>query len=173
MALRDIDSARRKVAQSKDEGKAEASEEVTLAFRERDEAQELFRGQTAELRKLREEHAGLAGRLASALQLAQVSVIEADAAKAAANSAVADGQAMQSALTQATHRIQAYDAECAKLRAESSILRRECDTHVAELRKMQGLTASTGERASSTESDARRIKVRPCLRPPCLILACR
>ena len=76
----------------------------------------MYESQAAEIKKLREEQVGLASRLANALQLAQVSVIEADAAKAQASSAVADGQATHSALTQATHKIQASEAECAKLR---------------------------------------------------------
>jgi hypothetical protein len=85
------------------------------------EQREMYEAQAAEIKKLREDQVGLASRLANALQLAQVSVIEADAAKAQANSAVADGQATHSALTQATHKIQAAEAECAKLRSVPSI----------------------------------------------------
>jgi chromosome segregation ATPase len=113
---RDLEAARRKLVLSKEDGKAEAMEELMEAQRALEEQQEHFGSQTAELKRLREDQASLAGRLANALQLAQVSVIEADAAKAQAASCVADNQATHSALVQATHKIQATEAECAKLR---------------------------------------------------------
>ena len=43
-------------------------------------------------------------------------------------------------------------------RAECMLLRKEADTHLGELRKLQGLAGSSHERANSTEADARRLK---------------
>ena len=50
------------------------------------------------------------------------------------------------------------DSECAQYKAENVILRRERDTLTQELRRAKGTAEFSGDRLSSTESEARRLK---------------
>jgi hypothetical protein len=63
----------------------------------------------------------MAGRLASAMQTAQVAVAEAEAAKAQASGAISEGQTSHSALIQATHRLQQLDMEAAQAKVNIRI----------------------------------------------------
>jgi len=154
---REIESARKKIILSREDGKLEALAEFEASKRSLSEEVQ-NKTQSTELKKLREDYAILAGKMASALQMAQVSAAEAEAAKAQASSAVAEGQTSHSALIQATQRMQHLDNECSQLRAEISLVRRENESQLAELRKLQVVGTNAGDRASNAEADVRRAK---------------
>ena len=147
------------------------------------ESEEQERRQAQEMRRLREENASVQGRLVAALQAVQVANAESDALRATATTAVHDEQAQSGAVATALQRIQhlgsylhaiAYllrlhyvftllvpistDTECAQLKAENIILRREKEAHLLEIRKLRGTADFSGERLSTTETEARRLK---------------
>jgi hypothetical protein len=84
--------------------------------------------------------------------------VEVESAKAMSQTVVHDNASSQNALVQATHRMQQLDTELAEQKARYMLLRKENDAQTIELRKLQAVASSSGDRASSTESDARRMK---------------
>lgn len=156
--LRDVDDTRRKVTLSKEEGKLEIQVEFEHSKQALSDAEHKIKAQTLEMKKLREDHISIAGRLGSALQIAQISNAEAEAAKATTSSAVTESQTNHAALVQATQRIQQIDSEAARYRAEAVLLRRENETLQAELRKLMSTSHTSGDKIGIAESEARRIK---------------
>ncbi len=59
---------------------------------------------------------------------------------------------------QATHRIMQIDAECATVKAENMMLRREKESLSLELRKVQGSVGFSEDRLSATESKTRHLQ---------------
>ncbi len=155
---RETDSAKRRVALSKEDGKLEMLSEVEELKQKLTDAEQQTRNHSTELRKVREDHAILAGKLSSALQMTQILRNEVEAAKAEATSAVSEGQVNHVALTQAIQRIQMLDSENGTLRAEVIILRKDNENQSAELRKLQGNNSNSGERVTQAEADVRRAK---------------
>ena len=157
-AVRDADAARRRVASGRDEGKAEAMIALESIQQELAAAEDKYRAQTNELKKVREEQIGMAARLATALQASQIAAAEAEAAKSEAAVALSEKHTNFSAIMQATQKMQLLDTECSKLRAENLLLRQECDTKAAELRKLQGTVSNTGDKLGSSEHEKRRLQ---------------
>ena len=132
-AQRDADLTRRKIGISKIDGKQEALGEIDALKGSIIEMEEAARQVSIELRKAKDENVVLNGKVsACSLQVVQANA-EADAAKAASVTALGDTQINSSALGQATVRIQQIDTECAQLRAENTMLRRENETKAAEV----------------------------------------
>ena len=71
-ALRQAEEARRRVGLSKEDGRSEAQGELDAARERLRELDSQVAAQGGEIRRLRDEQASLAGRLAGALQSAQV-----------------------------------------------------------------------------------------------------
>jgi len=157
-AIKEMDSLRRRVSVSREDGKLEAKLEIEKLRSELDEYEAKSRAQGLELRRLREEHVDVGSRLAAALQAAQVAQAESEAAKSQASSIVAEGKSSHTALVQATNRIQALDSDCAKLKAENLLHRREVDAQQAEMRKLQAATGMSTDQLNMHESEARRAK---------------
>ena len=157
-ALKEIDALRRRVSLSRDDGKMEAKLELEKLRSEVEDYEAKCRAQTLELRRLREEHVEVGSRLAAALQAAQVAHAEAEAAKSQAASIVAEGKSSHTALVQATNRIQSLDSECAKLKADNLLHRREIDSQQAELRKLQAAAGMSTEQLQAQDHDLRRAK---------------
>ena len=157
-ALKEIDTLRRRVSQSHDDGKLEAQLELEKLRNEVESLEAKARAQGLELRRLREDHVDVGSRLAVALQSAQIAQAESEAAKSQAASIVAEGKSSHTALVQATNRIQSIDGECAKLKAENLLHRREIDAQQAELRKLQAAAGSTVESINAQESTHRRAR---------------
>ena len=157
-ALKEIDSMRRKISQSREDGKLESTIEMERLRGEVDTSDSKVRAQGLELRKLREDHVDIGGRLAAALQQVQVAQAEGEAAKSQAAGIVAEGKSSHTALVQATNRIQILDGECAKLKAENLLHRREIDAQQAELRKLQTVSGVSIEKVHASETESRRVK---------------
>lgn len=155
---READSAKRRVALSKEDGKLEMLSEVEELKQKLADSEQQARNQSNDLRKVREDHAILAGKLSSAQQMAQILRNEAEAAKAEAASAVSEGHVNHVALTQAIQRIQALDSENGSIRAEVILLRKDNENQSIELRKLQGNNSNSGERMTQAEADVRRVK---------------
>ena len=85
-------------------------------------------------------------------------MVECEAAKASANAAVSEASTSHSALIQATHRIQHLDNECSKYKADIMLLRRECETQAAELRRRQGLSSMDTDKLSTAETELKWLK---------------
>lgn len=62
------------------------------------------------------------------------------------------------------HTTYCTDTECAQVKAENIILRREKEASALEMRKLKGTASFSGERLSTTESEARRIKAQAQVR---------
>ena len=89
---------------------------------------------------------------------------ECEAAKATSTSAVQEAQTNSGAMQAAQHKIQQLDSECAQLKAEITMLRRDKETLTLEVRKLQGTASFSGDRLSSTESEVRRVKAQAQVR---------
>lgn len=157
-AQREADAARRKVNISRTDGKLEAQLETEGIKSGLRESEELNRQLSSEIKKLREDHASLTGKYAALQQICDVSVVEAEAAKARAASTIAEAQTNQAAFTQALQRIQQLDSDSAQLRAENMMLRREVENRSADLRKLETTTHISNDRTASVESESRRVK---------------
>jgi chromosome segregation ATPase len=90
----------------------------------------------------------------------QVAASEAETAKADAKIAVSDSQTIHNALVQATQRLHDSDLENMKIRAELALVKQQLETKSVEVTKLEGVKMSTGERASSSEMDNRRLKAK-------------
>ena len=68
---------------------------------------------------------------------------------------------------QATQRIQSLDSECARLKSENLLARKESDAQLHELRKLQQSSGMSTEKINMAEGDARRAKaaMQVCLSP--------
>lgn len=157
-AIKEMDALRRRVSESREDGKLEAKLELEKLRSEVDEYEAKSRAQGLELRRLREEHVDVGSRLAAALQAAQVAQAEGEAARSQAASIVAEGKSSHTALVQATNRIQSLDSDCAKLKAENLLHRREIDAQQAEMRKLQAATGVSTDQLNMHESETRRAK---------------
>ena len=143
---------------SREDGKLEGKAEVDSARAIARDLEAQLRAQVNEFKKHREDHASIAGRLASALQTAQVAMAECEAAKAQANGAISEGQTSHSALIQATHRMQQLDQECVALKTEYLMLRTENDTQAGEIRKLMNVSGINGDKLAETYADFKRLK---------------
>ena len=93
-----------------------------------------------------------------ALQTAQISMAECEAAKAQANGAISEGQTSHSALIQATHRIQQLDQENNALKSELAMLRAQLETGENEARKYQNINSINADKLSENFTEMKRIK---------------
>lgn len=85
-------------------------------------------------------------------------MVECEAAKASANAAVSEASTSHAALIQATHRIQHLDNEGSKYKADIMLLRRECETQAAELRRRQGVSSMDTDKLSTAETELKWLK---------------
>ena len=134
------------------------SEELGKQKSEVKEFEEKYRLQGLELKKLREDHIQIASKLASSLQLAQVSVAEADACKMEARSAVLDCQSAHHALTQSVQRLQSADAENIRLKAEILQLNQELQSYAHQVNKQQSSSSTLDTQLSQNEMEYKRYK---------------
>ena len=153
-----LDETKKKLSLSREDGKLEGKAEVDSARAIARDLEAQLRAQVNEFKKHREDHASIAGRLASALQTAQVAMAECEAAKAQANGAISEGQTSHSALIQATHRMQQLDQECVALKTEYLMLRTENDTQAGEIRKLMNVSGINGDKLAETYADFKRLK---------------
>ena len=153
-----MDETKKKLSLSREDGKLEGKAEVDSARAIARDLEAQLRAQVNEFKKHREDHASIAGRLASALQTAQVAMAECEAAKAQANGAISEGQTSHSALIQATHRMQQLDQECVALKTEYLMLRTENDTQAGEIRKLMNVSGINGDKLAETYADFKRLK---------------
>jgi hypothetical protein len=121
--------------------------------------------QTKELRSVREEHASMASRLASALLISSVAAAEMEALRAAAAGSATEAQTCHSALVQATQRLSVLDGEAAALKAEGYLLRQEADSAQSELRKLRLATSSTDDRAQVVGNEIKRKNIQLQVEP--------
>ena len=145
---------------SRADGREEASAALETAREEVRQWEEKYRVQSAELKKVKEDHTSLVVRASGALQTAQVSVTEKEAAKAQAAAAVAEAHTSNAALLQASQRMQQMDADLSRLRIENSMLRKDSEAAAQELRKYQAQSFVTSDGATAAEAESRRMKAR-------------
>ncbi len=156
--LKEMEVLRKRVDTSKEDAQLESKLQLEKLHNELIETETKSRALSLELRKLREEHIEVSSRLAAALQSKEVAVAEAEAAKSQASAIVSEGKSSHTALVQATNRIQALDSECARLKAENLLQRKEADSQLHELRKLQQASGMSIEKINLAEGDARRVK---------------
>jgi hypothetical protein len=165
-AVKEAEAARRKVLNSRADGREEASAALEAVREEARQWEEKHRLQAADLKKLKEEHTSLVVRASGALQTAQMSVTEKEAAKAQAQAAIAEAHTSNAALLQASQRMQQMDADLSRLRVENSMLRKEGEAAAQELRKYQAQSFVAADGATAVEAESRRTKARLQVRDP-------
>ena len=153
-----LEATKRKAGLSKENGILEGRAEMEAARANVRELESQLRLREAEFSKYRDDHGAMAGRLASALQTAQVSVAESEVAKAQAVGAISDGQVSHGALLQATLRIQQLDSECVQLKSELLLLRSQGEGQEGELRRLQNSVSAAEEKLTLTTADLKRAK---------------
>jgi hypothetical protein len=157
-SLEETEELRKKFINSKEMGRDEVYVELENSRSQLRQAEEKLRQQSQELKKLREDHTSLAVRASGALQSAQVSVAECEAAKSQAAAAMTEAHTSNAALQQATQRMQQLDGELAKTRAENAVLRKEVEAMNQELRKYQAQSFVAADGITMAESEAKRSK---------------
>jgi hypothetical protein len=157
-SVEEMEELRKKFINSKEIGRDEVYVELENSRSQLRQAEEKLRQQSQELKKLREDHTSLAVRASGALQSAQVSIAECEAAKSQAAAAMTEAHTSNAALQQATQRMQQLDGDLAKTRAESAVLRKEIDAMNQELRKYQAQSFVAADGITMAESEAKRNK---------------
>lgn len=153
-----LEATKRKMELSNEDAKLEGRVEADEAKATVKELEAQLRSLGSEFRKHRDDHGAMAGRLASALQTAQVAMAESEAAKAQAAGAMSEGQTSHSALIQATHRIQQLDLEVGQLKADLLLHRSQGELEGGETRRLQNQNSILEESLKQSSADLKRLK---------------
>ena len=167
-----LEATKRKMELSKEDAKLEGKVEADEAKATVKELEAQLRSLGAEFRKHRDDHGAMAGRLASALQTAQVAMAESEAAKAQAAGAMSEGQTSHSALIQATHRIQQLDLEVGQLKAELLLHRSQGEVEGGECRRLQNQNIILEESLKQSAADLKRLKATSQVKNSCFKAHC-
>ena len=152
----ELEALRRKMLQSMDEVRSESSVDLNKLKLQLSDAENALNSERKELKKLREEYAAMASRLASSLEISSVAQAEMEALRLSSASATAEAQTCHAALIQATQRMQQLDSEVVALKTENYLIKQENETNLSELRKLRLAASSNGDRAKVIESEIKR-----------------
>ena len=157
-SLEQLEITKKKLNLTREDSKLENKAEIDSLKNGIKDLESELKVQSNEYKKHRDDHSAMAGRLASALQTAQIAMAECEAAKAQANGAISEGQTSHSALIQATHRIQQLDQENSSLKSDNYLMKTENETQAGEIRKLTNVTNMNNNQVAETHADLKRIK---------------
>lgn len=167
-----LEDAKKKLSLTREDCELEKRAEMDSLKNVNRDLESQLRSQISEYKKHREDHSAIAGRLASALQTAQIAMAECEAAKAQANGALSEGQTSHSALIQATHRIQQLDQENSSLKSELYLIKAENETQGGEIRKLTNVTNINNNQLAETQNELKRLKAAAQVIYPVLLYIC-